>query len=70
VWGEDSLELEKARGNFLGERAMVEAVGWVGGISFQLLTSPLLCKQTFGIKIMRILREYSRGIRNVDNGTG
>ena len=30
VWGEESLELEKA---LLGERAMAEAVGWVGGIS-------------------------------------
>jgi hypothetical protein len=33
VWGEESLELEKARGDLLGERAMAEAVGWVGGIS-------------------------------------
>ena len=31
--GEESLELEKARGDLLGERAMAEAVGWVGGIS-------------------------------------
>jgi hypothetical protein len=27
VWGEESLELAKAHGNFLGERAMAEAVG-------------------------------------------
>ena len=27
VWGEESLELEKAHGNLLGERAMAEAVG-------------------------------------------
>ena len=33
MWGEESLELEKARGKLLGERAMVEAVGWVGGIT-------------------------------------
>ena len=31
--GEESLGHEKARGNLLGERAMAEAVGWVGGIS-------------------------------------
>jgi len=33
VWGKESLEIEKAHGDLLGERATAEAVGWVGSVS-------------------------------------